>query len=51
MHPEIIRALMAERVRQSHADATTHRRDRVRRPRLWLSRYPRPRAAWTTRTV
>jgi hypothetical protein len=49
MHPEIIQALMAERVRESYA-TVTWRRDRVRRPRF-LSRYPRPRTAWTTRTV
>ena len=51
MHPEIVQALMAERVRESHAAVAWRRdRDHVRRPRL-LSRYPRPRTAWTTRTV
>jgi hypothetical protein len=50
MHPEIIQALMAERVRESHAAGATRRRDHVRRSRF-LSRNPRPRATWTTRTV
>jgi hypothetical protein len=50
MHPEITRALMTERVREAQVAAAAVRLRRVRRPRL-LPRNPRPRAAWTTRTV
>jgi hypothetical protein len=48
-HPEIIRALMNERVREAQASATWHEHG-GRRP-LRLFRSPRPRTAWTTRTV
>lgn len=48
-HPEITRALMNERVREAQASAAWHRRA-GRRP-LRLFRGPRPRTAWTTRTV
>ena len=51
MHPEILQALMTERVREAHATAAAVQRERrVRRPRL-LSRGPRPRPTWTTRAA
>ncbi|GLY83899.1 hypothetical protein Airi02_018280 [Actinoallomurus iriomotensis] len=51
MHPEIVQALMNERVREAHgAAAVWGRRGRVRRPRV-LSRYPRLRSAWTAKTA
>src|SRR3569833_1026848 len=49
MHPEIIRALMDERVRE--AQATELRRYRGTRQPRRLFRCPRPRTAWTTWTV
>jgi hypothetical protein len=49
-HPEIIRALMNERVREAQASAV--RRDRVhRRPLRLFPTRRRPRTTWTTRTV
>jgi hypothetical protein len=49
MHPEIIRALMDERVREAQATELWRYRG-TRLPRR-LFRSPRPRTAWTTRTV
>jgi hypothetical protein len=49
MHPEIMRALMNERVREVQATAAWRYRG-VRLPRR-LFRNRRPRTAWTTRTV
>jgi hypothetical protein len=49
MHPEITRALMNERVREAQASGAW-RESGTRRP-LRLFRAPRPRTAWTTRTV
>jgi hypothetical protein len=50
MHPEIVQALMTERVREAHAAAAVRRERRVFRPRL-LSRNPRPRTTWATRAA
>ncbi|MDN3356708.1 hypothetical protein [Actinomadura sp. DC4] len=49
MHPEIVRALMNERVREAQASAAV-REHGTRRP-LWPFRDARPRTAWKTRTV
>jgi hypothetical protein len=47
MHPEILRALMNERVREARAGAVGRVR---RRPRL-LPRVPRPRPAWAAKAA
>jgi hypothetical protein len=50
MHPEIVQALMAERVREAHGRAVAWRwRESVRRRPRVLSRHPRPRPAWTAK--
>ncbi|GAA4487010.1 hypothetical protein GCM10023191_014250 [Actinoallomurus oryzae] len=52
MHPEIVRALMTTRVHDDHRTAAAwRRRARVRRRPRALSRYPRPRPVWSTKTA
>ncbi|MFB9840078.1 hypothetical protein [Actinoallomurus acaciae] len=52
MHPEIARALMTARVQDAHRKAAARRwRGGVRRRPRILSRYPRLRPAWVTKTA
>jgi hypothetical protein len=50
MHPEIVQALMNERVREAHAAAVVRHDRRVLRP-LRLSRNAGPRTTWSTRAA
>ena len=50
MHPDIVRALMNERVREAQAAAVSRHDRRVLRP-LRLFRSPRPCPTWSTRAA